>query len=150
MSNHKFATNIQFILGASAAGRPRREVLLQVCHTPQCLIDCGFPSLPVCISGSVIEKSHFVHGITRSVLEQLADLLADPAAVFRSATHPDAAVVVTAQRKDGAPILVPVHKNKQVGRGTFVNQVASMYAKRAPVEARWVAEGLLLWRPKRA
>ncbi|WP_423599763.1 hypothetical protein [Roseateles sp. MS654] len=38
---------------------------------------------------------------------------------------------------------------KQIGRASFANMVASVYNKEASVEARWSAQGLLLWKPAR-
>lgn len=145
MSDQNFATSIQLILQASVAGTPRHEVLLEICQTPQYLVDHGFPELPLCVLGKVIDKAFFDHGITKGVLERLGDIVNNPKALYRSATQPDAGVVVTFEMKAGCPILVPIHKNVQVGRTAVVNRVASLYAKEATVEARWASQGLLLW-----
>ncbi len=147
--DRNFAASVQLILDGSAAGRPHHEVVLTIAQTPQYLIDHGFPSLPLCISAKVIDKAHFDHGITRGVLERLGEVISRPKALYRSATHAQSAVVITFELKNGCPILLPVHACKQIGRASFANMVASVYNKEASVEARWSAQGLLLWKPAR-
>jgi uncharacterized protein YueI len=53
--------------------------------------------------------------------------------------------VITLEQKNGSPILIPLHADKPVGRER-VNLVASLYTKEVSVEARWQAQGLLLWK----
>jgi Phage MuF-C-terminal domain len=144
-TNNNFAVAIQLLLQASVEGKPKHEAVLEVCSTPQYLLDAGFPDLKVVIKGKTVDKAHFDHGITRGMLERLPDMVLTPKALYRSATHPDSAVVVSFEQKDGSPILVPMHKQAPVGRETR-NVVASIYCKEATVEARWQKEGLLLWR----
>lgn len=145
MSDINFKLAIQLILQASTEGRRHHEAVLSLGATPQILIDNGFPDLPLCIKGATIDKAHFDHGITRSILERLADILTTPKALYKSATvQRSAAVVITFEMKAGSPILIPIHANKPIGRN-FANVVASIYAKDAPVEDRWKKEGLLLW-----
>ena len=149
MSDINFKAAVQLILQASAEGKPKHEVVLNLGATPQFLIDHGFPELPLSIKGGTIDKAHFDHGITRGVLERLADIITTPKALYKSATvQQSAAVVITFEMKAGSPILIPIHANRPVGR-TFANLVASVYAKEATVEDRWLKEGLLLWqKPK--
>jgi len=78
------------------------------------------------------------------MLYRLADIIASPKALYRSATIQSSAVVITFEMKDGAPILIPLHANKLVGR-SHVNVVASVYNKEATVEQRWTNAGLKLW-----
>lgn len=144
MSDTNFKTAVQLLLQASIDGIPRHEAVLSLGATPQFLLDHGFPELPLSIKGAVIDKAHFDHGITRGVLERLAEIIMTPKALYRSATIPGTAVVITLELKAGSPILVPIHGNKPVGR-SFANLVASVYAKEADVQARWKRGGLLLW-----
>jgi hypothetical protein len=104
----------------------------------------GFPALDLVIKGSAVDKAHFDHGIPKSMLYRLADIIASPKALYRSATIQSSAVVITFEVKDGAPILIPLHANKLVGR-SHVNVVASVYNKEATVEQRWANAGLKLW-----
>lgn len=145
MQDHRnFAVAIQLLLQASIEGKPKHEAVLEVCTTPQYLLDAGFPNLKVVIKGKTVDKAHFDHGITRGMLERLPDMVLTPKALYRSATHPDSAVVVSFEQKGGSPILVPMHKSARVGR-EVKNVVASIYCKEAAVEARWQREGLLVW-----
>ena len=145
-SDNNLRAAINLIIQASIEGKPRHEPLLTVCETPQYLIDHGFPQLPVSITGAVIDKVHFDHGITKGTLERLGEIICNPRSLYKSATKDGAAVVVTFEMKNGSPILVPLHPNKQVGRSTYVNLVASMYHKEPAIETRWEAQGLLLWK----
>lgn len=145
MTDTNFKAAVQLILQASVDGKPRHEAVLNLGATPQFLLDNGFPELPLNIKGAVIDKAHFDHGITRGVLERLAEIITTPKALYKSATVQGTAVVITFEMKAGNPILVPIHGNKPVGRA-FANLVASVYAKDAAgIETKWKREGLLLW-----
>src|ERR1700746_170433 len=73
-------------------------------------------------------------------------MLEGPQAIYTSASHADSGVVFTYEVNVGSPIIIPVARNRQVGRGLLVNEVTSMYAKTGPdPRPRWRAEGLLLW-----
>ena len=120
-------------------------MVLSLGETPAYLVDQGFAQLPLKVKGATLDKAHFEHGITRGVLERLGDILASPKALYRSATVVGTAVVITYEQKKGGPILVPIHGHRAVGRAR-ANIVASVYAKEATVEARWQAQGLLLWK----
>ena len=144
MQNNNFAGAIQLLVQASIDGKPHHEAVLELCDTPQYLLDAGFPALRVVIKGKTVDKAHFDHGITRGILERLPDLITAPKSLYRSATRPDSTVVVSFEQKDGSPILLPMHKQAPVGRDTR-NVVASVYCKEASVEARWQQQGLLLW-----
>ena len=145
MSDKNYRASVQLVLSASAAGIPHHEVVLSLGKTPQYLMDHGFPGLDLVIKGRTIDKAHFDHGITRSLLERLGDVIHNPKALYRSATVQGAAVVITFEMKNGSPVLVPLHANKPVGR-THANLVASVYHKEPTVEERWQQQGLLLWR----
>lgn len=150
MTDTNFKAALQLILQASMDGKPKHEAVLSLGATPQFLLDNGFPALPLKIKGAVIDKAHFDHGITRGVLERLAEIITTPKALYKSATVQGTAVVITFEMKAGNPILVPIHGNKPVGRA-LANLVASVYAKdAADVEIKWKKEGLLLWENSRA
>lgn len=145
MADKNFQASVQLILQTSLAGRPHHEHVLSLGATPAYLIEhAGFPALDLVIKGSAVDKAHFDHGIPKSMLYRLADIIASPKALYRSATIQSSAVVITFEVKDGAPILIPLHANKLVGR-SHVNVVASVYNKEATVEQRWANAGLKLW-----
>ena len=120
-------------------------MVLSLGETQEYLVRHGFPKLALRIKGATLAKAHFEHGITRSVLERLGDILTNPKALYRSATVMGTAVVITYEQKNGGPILVPIHADRAVGRER-ANIVASVYNKEATIEARWQAQGLLLWK----
>lgn len=130
---------------------PKKEVVLILGDTPQYLVDhANFPELPIVITGSVIEKACFDHGIPTSLLKRLPSILDNPKGLFKSASVHAAgsAVVLTIEIHQSSPIIIPIHPNKQMGRGKFYNVVASVYAKEGPNPAdKWSREGLLLWQP---
>ena len=69
-----------------------------------------------------------------------------PKAIYRSDTHPTNMVVLTYELKAGAPIIIPIARDRQIGRGPLVNELVSMYAKTGPDPTRrWRCQGLLLW-----
>lgn len=141
------------LLQAEAVGRPRHELLLELGETPASIIAAGgeiYSGLDLVLKGKTVGKMHFDHGIPRGVIERLPQILNAPKAIYRSANQTvqggGSVVVMTFETHRGYPLIVPVHARKQIGRGRFCNVVASMYAKEGPnPEARWKAEGLLLW-----
>lgn len=147
MHDKNFQAAIQLLIKASFDGKPQHEVVLNVCETPSYLVDFGFPQLPIVITGAVVDKAHFEHGITRGVLGRLGEILLKPKAMYRSATQQGNAVVVAFEQKDGSPILVPLRPDQLAGR-TRVNKVSSLYIKEATIEDRWKSKGLLIWSPK--
>jgi Phage MuF-C-terminal domain len=70
--------------------------------------------------------------------------------IYRSDTHPTNMVVLTYELKAGAPIIIPIARDRQIGRGPLVNELVSMYAKTGPDPTRrWKCQGLLLWENNR-
>ncbi len=145
MTDPNFEASVHLILQAAAAGKPHHEVVLSLGPTPPYLLGFGFPDLELKIQASTIDKSHFLHGITRSMINRLGDIIQSPKALYKSATVVGTAVVVTFEQKNGRPILVPIHPNRLIGRDV-VNLVTSIYDKEPEVESRWAAKGLLLWK----
>ncbi len=124
MQNNNFAVAIQLIVQASIDGKPHHEAVLELCDTPQYLLDAGFPALRVVIKGKTVDKAHFDHGITRGILERLPDLITAPKALYRSATHPDSTVVVSFEQKDIGYLVLPMQA--PVGR---LRNAASVYCE---------------------
>jgi hypothetical protein len=137
------------IQDAMIGAPPKKEVVLILGDTPKYLVEhAGFPELPMVITGSVVEKACFDHGIPTSLLKRLPSVLDNPKSVFKSASFhvKGSAVVLTIEVHQSSPIIIPVHPNKQMGRGKFYNVVASVYAKEGSnPKVKWTREGLLLW-----
>lgn len=145
MTDRNYKSAVNLVIQAAQAGNPKHETILIIGNTPQLLLDNGYPDLRLIIKGKTVDKAHFDHGITKGVIERLGDIINSPKALYKSATVDDSAVVITFEMKAGSPILVPIHKNKPIGRASFANVVASIYTKEPTIEERWRAEGLLLW-----
>ncbi len=134
------------VVKAEIEGKPRHELVLELGPTSQKLLDVGFPSLVVAIKAKTIGKIFFDHGLTRGQIERIPAMLEGPQAIYTSASHADSVVVFTYEVNAGSPIIIPVARDRQVGRGPLVNEVTSMYGKTGPdPRPRWRAQGLLLW-----
>lgn len=128
------------------------QVILPIGPTPKVLLDLGMPELQLVISGKVVDKVLFDHGIPKGTLERLYSLLEAPKAIFKGHQGNPGSAVLTFEVKGMAPIIIAVHPNKQMGGrdGTRYNNIASMYPKESrpgeSIEDRWTREGLLLWK----
>ena len=145
-----FDTLVSIIIQAGLHDEPYElKRVLGLGQTPQTLIDhAGFDDLELVIKASTVDKVHFDHGISQSVIQRIPLILQAPKAIYASATHPDSAVVMTYELQNGQPVIMPVHKNKTVGRNRTCNEVTSMLGKGGhDPEIRWKNQGLLLWEP---
>jgi len=146
---NNYTSLVDTIIKNEVAGLPMHEIVLDLGPTPDYLIrHAGFPILNLGISASVISKAHFDHGIVASKLKKLPQIIAAPKHLYKSANahQVDSVVVLTLEIKGTSPIIVPIRKNRQIGRNDFRNLVTSMYGKDGPdPELKWKREGLLLW-----
>jgi len=141
-----YETLVDLVVKAEVDGKPRHELVLEVCATSQRLLDVGFPDLRIVIKAKTIGKIFFDHGLTQGQIERIPAMLEAPQAIYTSASHSESVVVFTYESNAGSPIIIPVARDRQVGRGPLVNEVTSMYGKTGPdPRPRWRAEGLLLW-----
>lgn len=151
MTTHHTSTTdyqrlVELVVKAEIEGKPRHELVLDICDTPRALLRVGFTSLKLIIKGKTIGKIFFEHALSRHQIERIPVMLENPQAIYASATHRDSVVVLTYEVNVSAPIVIPVARDRQVGRGTLVNEVVSMYGKTGPdPRPRWRAQGLLLW-----
>lgn len=134
------------------AGNTEHGRLVVVGETPPVLLalpGLAISQLPLVITGKVIDKVHFDHGITRPMLERLYDTIAQPKAVYRSDTAGGAVIVTFEVRPVELPVIVALHPGKLLGR-KVCNVIASIYAKEfVRIEEVWKRRGLLLWEQKR-
>ena len=122
------------------------QIVLQLGPTPQILIDAGLPQLPVGLTGKVVDKCYFDHGITKGMLEKIYHVISVPRALYKSRNPEDATVVMSYEIKGANPLIAAIHPNKQLaGRRDFYNNIASYYFKENNAEVRWKSDGLLLW-----
>lgn len=126
------------------------QTIIIIGDTPPSLIGQGFAAVPLCTSAKLLNKMFYDHGVVKSHLLRLWDLIANPHEIFQSEGHVPAGVrtavvVLTPEKKGVLPIVIPVHGDKLIGRHS-VNWVASMYAKdHQDAIVAWKARGLLLW-----
>ena len=148
--NYKTALNL-LLKSLSDPSRPadsvtHHQLILTLGATPQILIDHGMPDLPLAITGKVIDKCHFDHGIGKSMLERIHHIICNPKAIYKTSNNQPGCVVMTFEVKDSDPIIVPIKPNMQLaGRRDFYNVVTSCYAKEGDPETRWQKQKLLIW-----
>jgi hypothetical protein len=141
-----YETLVDLVIKAETAGKPRHELLLDVCATPAFLLALKLSPLRIVIKAKTVGKAFFDHGLTQGQIERVPAMLGNPKAIYKSATRPGSVVVLTYEIKGGSPIIVPIAKDQAIGRGPLVNEVSSVYAKTGPDPTPgWKAQGLLLW-----
>jgi len=99
-------------------------------RTPVVLQNIGADNLPVIMTQKVMDK---ITGGKRDIdlteLKKLPENISAPVMVFKSATTPNAYVILTEMTdKNGDSIITAMHLNKQNGFN-FVNRIASVYGK---------------------
>lgn len=156
MENPAFKTALGLLIKSmmqdgAAKQHVNHQLILPIGPTPQVLLDLGMPDVQLVISGKVVDKVLFEHGIPKGTIERLYSLLEAPKAIYKGHQSNPGSAVVTYEVKNLAPIIIAIHPNKQMGRvGNVYNNVASMYAKETrageSIEDRWTREGLLLWK----
>jgi hypothetical protein len=133
------------VLKAESSGKSRHELVLEVCDTPKVLVDVGVSPLNIVIKAKTIGKIFFDHGLTQRQIEKIPAMLEKPQQIYMSASHADSVVVFVYENHAGAPIMIPLARDRRIGRAV-VNEVVSMYAKTGPdPRPRWTRQGYLLW-----
>lgn len=149
MSDKNYKVAIDLFISSLHAGDARHEILIDLGSTPQVLIDSGLPELRLGITGKVIDKVYYDHGVTKGKLQALPSMLATPKAIYRSDhPHPPGSVVVTFESQNGDPLIVSIKANARHGRSDCYNLVTSVYGKGGDFQEAWKRNGLLLWEPK--
>lgn len=99
-------------------------------RTPAILQNIGADNLPLIMTQKVMNKiTGGKHDIDLTELKKLPKNISEPVMVFKSATTPNAYVILTEMTdKNGDSIITAMHLNKQNGFN-FVNRIASVYGK---------------------
>ena len=149
MSNYK--SLVELLIKEELKGISRHEIVLDLGPPPRYLVDhVGFPDLPLAITSKTIAKACFDHGIPEAMLKRLPEIVANPKSVFKSANahQKDSVVVLTFELKDACPVIIPIQKNRQMGRQNIYNLITSIYGKEGQdAESKWQKQGLLVWCP---
>src|SRR5579863_6139263 len=96
MEDPNYRKMLGMIMEANMIGNAEHGRVVVVGQTPPVLLalpGMAISQLPIVITGKVIDKVHFDHGITRPMLERLYDTIAQPKAVYRSETAGGAVIV---------------------------------------------------------
>jgi Phage MuF-C-terminal domain len=112
-----FETLVDVIICAEKEGSPRHELILSIGSTPERRVGLGFQDLRLAVKAKTIGKMFFEHGLTQGLIEKIPTILEAPKAIYRSDTHPTNMVVLTYELKAGAPIIIPIARDRQIGRG---------------------------------
>ena len=149
---NNFGNLVDSIIKDEVAGTPRHELVLNLGKTPDILQEiAGFPNLDLVITGKVIGKAHFDHGIIASLLKRLPSVINSPKSIFKSANphQIDSVIVLTYELKGSAPIIMPIRQSRPIGRNGNFNIITSIYGKEGPdPEVKWEKQGLHLWSNK--
>ena len=118
------------------------DVVFNLGATPMSLTSCGLPLLSLAITGKVLEKNYFHHGITLEKFSTTMALLTSPLAIYKSATvEKNSIVVQTDQLLKGESIIVAIKFDAYIER-LNVNRISSMYTKPQGVIDGWERNGL--------
>lgn len=143
-----FSTLVDLLIKDEVAGRPSHERVLHLGSTPSYLVEkAGFPNLELVVTGKVISKAAFDHGISTSLLKRLDQVINNPKELYNSANiqMTDSVVVMTFEMKGSLPIIIPVRKERKIGRSGVFNTVTSVYGKEGPdPSSKWQKQGLLI------
>lgn len=112
-----------------------------------------FPAIDFYITESVIQKILNFHGVSIDFLKTIPSILNNENAalisrIFKSHTREDSSVIVSFEFVGQKPIVIAIHKNKQINTNDYVNSIASIYEK-DDAEAKfkiWEEKGLLLYK----
>jgi hypothetical protein len=129
--------------------KKNHQLILTLGQTPELLLNYGYTQLPIAITGKVIDKSFFDHGISKQLLERTYKIIETPKAIYEPDNNdaPDGAVLISYEiNKLQEPLIIAIHPNKQLGgRTNLYNNIASIYFKQGNAEARWKQRNLLRW-----
>jgi hypothetical protein len=146
-----FAQEVDKAAAAGVADDPQvlREPVSLGIDTPQALQLLGIARKPVFTTRNLIAKMHLDHGVPRSALKTLPELLANPVLVFGSDTQPGRLVVVTALVVQGNPVVVAVDPNGKSGRADVVFLPSAYPKDNADRQfSAWTRSGLLQYANK--
>ena len=138
---------VDVVIRAEKEGKPRHELVLEIGPTPSLLVGLGVKPHRMVIKAKTVGKIFFDHCLTQRQIEKIPTMLNQPRAIFKSA-NPDTTnvVVLTFEFDQGAPVIIPIARDRQIGRGDVTNEVVSMYAKTGPDPVPgWLRGGLQLW-----
>ena len=144
-----FNQAVDDVVSAAMKGDPLPRAHVSVGTTSPTLQAAGIPAGNLRTSARVLSKVVFDHGVTKSVLKKLPDLLDAPVMVFESDTVPGSYVAVTSEMVRGLPLIVAISPEQVTGGASF-NFVPSLYPKDdLNAIQRWLKAGHLRYIDKK-
>ena len=135
----------------TASGQSGQRALLTVSATPDVLQKVGAPNLPMTMEPRNLAKilsDKEDHNLSKDLVKQLPQAIAEPIMVFESATRADAFVVLTELENNGRSVMVAVQLDRERQR-IRVNDVASAYSRNANWYVGQIQDGRLLYRDQK-
>jgi hypothetical protein len=114
----------------SGKNNPREHV--RVMTTPLAFNFAGAKVLPVYMDAGKLKTILDSHsGMSTELVKQIPEALADPVAIFKSATHANGLVAMLELKdKNGSTVVAALHMNVNQGRNEItINKLASVYGK---------------------
>ena len=99
---------------------------LQVCATPDVLVQLGASQLPMQMEAHNLRKILSKHHLPLEALRDLPSQLAQPLMVFKSATMANSYVAILEREWHGENLAAAIHLNAQAGR-LYINDIASIH-----------------------
>jgi len=138
-----FNSAVDSVIEGAANGKELGRGHIDIGDPSPALQLAGIENHPLRTTAGNIAKAHFDHGVTKSVLKEIPDLLDHPVMVFDSDTVTGSFVVVTSKFVNGNPLVVIITPQKTRGSVSF-NFVPSLYPKdHIPAISKWIKSGLL-------
>ena len=109
-----------------ATGKGNTIKPLQVCSTPDVLVQLGASQLPMQMEARNLRKILSKHQVPLEALRDLPSQLAQPLMVFKSATMANSYMAILEQERHGENLAAAIHLNVQAGR-LYVNDIASIH-----------------------
>jgi hypothetical protein len=128
--------------------KSNHSIFLEIGCTPDVLTNLKLKQLSLIILIKTIDKVFYDHGINKSTLENIFNIIERPKAIYKSESVDNSCVLVSFEARDSKPLILALNPNKKIGRTTHYNVIASIYYKDKDVEKRWTERKLLLWKSK--
>ena len=135
----------------TASGKSGQRTLLTVSATPDVLQKLGALDLPMTMEPRNLAKilsDKEDHNLSKDLVKQLPQAIAEPIMVFESATRADAFVVLTELKNNGRSVMVAVQLDRERQR-IRVNDVASAYTRNAGWYVGQIQDGRLLYKDQK-
>ena len=136
-------------------GRPNAYILFSP-STPYIFRLLSLPDLPVIAYRDKLARALFLEenkrhghssGMTKDIIKKVADKLADPLYIFKSASRNDSIVAVySVLDVQNNPVMISLTASTTRSEKIEINLISSIYGKKTDSIQKWIDDGLLLYR----